>query len=311
MENILENTVPKPFIFVLMPFDPTFDDIYKFGIKGAAQEIDAYAERVDEQIFADGMLDRIFNQISKADVIVADMSGRNPNVFYEVGYAHALGKIVLLLTQNANDIPFDLEHRQHTIYGGSIERLRKELVERLKWAIAESKIRRDLQNQDAYDGYLEVIFRNTPLRPAPVGVRGPRITRFEYEEPEYVIFPIELRNPMLHESPPVQSAHLFLRLDEFLFPAGNPDIFSDDEMSDGLIVRFALDWHVPALPARASHTEMIIFTQEKEIGYKGLIPMRIRLSFLDRYHDYPFVLDYEQTAPRRSKSNTKSEGEVK
>lgn len=73
------------------------------------------------------MLDRIFNQISKAGIIVADMTGRNPNVFYEVGYAHALGKITLLLTQNADDIPFDLKHRQHTVYGGSIDLLRKEL----------------------------------------------------------------------------------------------------------------------------------------------------------------------------------------
>jgi hypothetical protein len=70
-----------------MPFDSKFQDIYKFGIKGAADDVGAYAERLDDQIFAEGMLDRIFNQISKADVIVADMSGRNPNVFYEVGYA--------------------------------------------------------------------------------------------------------------------------------------------------------------------------------------------------------------------------------
>ena len=98
-------TLPKPFVFVLMPFADKFDDIYTFGIKGAADDVGAYAERLDEQIFTEGMLDRIFNQISKADVIVADMTDRNPNVFYEVGYAHALGKIVLLLTQNSDDIP--------------------------------------------------------------------------------------------------------------------------------------------------------------------------------------------------------------
>lgn len=123
-------TTPKPFVFVLIPFDAEFDDIYKFGIKGAADDVGAYAERLDEQIFSEGMLDRIFNQISKADVVVADMTGRNPNVFYEVGYAHALGKAVLLLTQNA---------RQHTVYGGRIETLRKELASKLEWAIAESK----------------------------------------------------------------------------------------------------------------------------------------------------------------------------
>src|SRR2546430_15128697 len=130
------STLPKPFVFVLMPFEASFNDIYKFGIKGAADDVGAYAERLDEQIFHEGMLDRIFNQISKADVIVADMSGRNPNVFYEVGYAHALGKIVLLLTQNADDIPFDLKHRQHTVYGGSIDVLRRGLLPELQWAIA-------------------------------------------------------------------------------------------------------------------------------------------------------------------------------
>ena len=133
------STTPKPFVFVLMPIEPAFDDIYKFGIKGAAEDVGAYAERLDEQLFVEGMLDRIFNQISKADVIVADMTGRNPNVFYEVGYAHALGKITLLLTQDAADIPFDLKHRQHIVYGGSIEILRKQLSERLRWGIAESR----------------------------------------------------------------------------------------------------------------------------------------------------------------------------
>jgi len=134
-------TAPKPFVFVLMPLDPAFKDTYTFGIKGAAEDVGAYAERLDEQLFTEGMLDRIFNQISKSDVIVADMTNRNPNVFYEVGYAHALGKIVLLLTQNADDIPFDLKHRQHIVYGGKIEVLRTELRGRLQWAIAESRRR--------------------------------------------------------------------------------------------------------------------------------------------------------------------------
>jgi hypothetical protein len=135
------STKPKPFIFVLMPFDERFSDIYKFGIKGAAEDADAYAERVDEQIFVEGMLDRIFNQINKADVIVADMTAKNPNVFYEVGYAHALNKVVLLITQSAEDIPFDLKHRQHIVYGGKIEHLRTELADRIRWAVGEAERR--------------------------------------------------------------------------------------------------------------------------------------------------------------------------
>jgi len=134
---------PKPYVFVLMPFGKAFSNIYQFGIKGAAEDAGAYAERLDDQIFTDGILDRIFNQINLADVIVADMTGRNANVFYEVGYAHALGKLVLLLTQDAEDIPFDLKHRQHVVYDGeSIETLRRNLAPRIAWAIREGASRR-------------------------------------------------------------------------------------------------------------------------------------------------------------------------
>lgn len=123
----------KPFVFVLMPFDETFADVYKFGIKEAANDAGGYCERVDEQYYEERILDRIYNQINKADVIVADLTGRNPNVFYETGYAHALDKRVILLTSNADDIPFDLKHHFHIVYNGSISTLKEQLSRRLKW----------------------------------------------------------------------------------------------------------------------------------------------------------------------------------
>ena len=92
----MKKTSPKPFIFVLMPFSDEFDDVYKLGIKPACEKVGAYAERVDEQIFKETILQRIYNQIAKADIIISEMTGRNPNVFYETGYAHALGKNVIL-----------------------------------------------------------------------------------------------------------------------------------------------------------------------------------------------------------------------
>jgi len=85
-------TISKPFCFVLMPFSKDFDDVYQIGIKESCVNAGAYCERVDEQIFQETILERIYNQITKSDFIIADMTGRNPNVFYEVGYAHALGK---------------------------------------------------------------------------------------------------------------------------------------------------------------------------------------------------------------------------
>src|SRR5258708_27373272 len=145
-----DSMLPKPFIFVLMPFDPSCEDTYRFGIKGAAEAVGAYAERVDEQMYDEAILDRMFNQINKADVIVAGMTGRNPNVFYEVGYAHALGKLVLLLTQEASDIPFDLKHRPHIVYAKRIETLKNELTDRLRWAIGESRSRRKRTRPERY-----------------------------------------------------------------------------------------------------------------------------------------------------------------
>jgi hypothetical protein len=129
------DTKPKQFVFVLMAFDKKFEDIYKLGIKPACQEAGAYCERVDEQIFQESILQRIYNQIAKADIIVSDMTGRNPNVFYETGYAHALGKRVILLTQDAEDIPFDLKHYPHIVYKGSITTLKDELKRRVRWFI--------------------------------------------------------------------------------------------------------------------------------------------------------------------------------
>lgn len=128
-------TTPKTFCFVLMPFTEAFGDVYLLGIKEACTNAGAYCERVDEQIFDERILDRIYNQIAKADLVIADMTGRNPNVFYEVGYAHALGKLTILLTQNADDIPFDLKHFPHIIYGTKISMLRDELGKRVKYFI--------------------------------------------------------------------------------------------------------------------------------------------------------------------------------
>lgn len=129
----MENTSPKFFCFVLMPFTADFDDIYNYGIKESCKEAGTYCERVDEQIFQETILQRIYNQIDKADLIIADMTGRNPNVFYEVGYAHALNKPTILLTQNADDIPFDLKHFPHIVYDKKISLIREELTRRISW----------------------------------------------------------------------------------------------------------------------------------------------------------------------------------
>jgi hypothetical protein len=152
------DTAPRPFVFTLMPFDREFEDTYRLGIAPACELAGAYCERVDEQIFQESILQRIYNQIAKADLIVADMSGRNPNVFYEVGYAHALGKRVILLTRSADDIPFDLKHYPHIVYNGQITALKSELERRIRWFLEEPE-----SAEVRFEGTLSFYFAGKPI----------------------------------------------------------------------------------------------------------------------------------------------------
>jgi len=62
------------------------------------------------------MISDLWNAIWSAKVIIADCTGRNGNVFYEIGVAHTIGRAVILTAQTKNDIPFDLGHVRHIQY---------------------------------------------------------------------------------------------------------------------------------------------------------------------------------------------------
>lgn len=173
----MEDTKPKTFVFVLMPFAESFLDIYEVGIKPACQDAGAYCERVDEQIFVENILDRVYNQIAKADIIVAEMTGRNPNVFYEAGYAHALNKRAILLTQDSDDIPFDLKHYPHIIYGGKIASLKSDLEKRIRWCIENPK-----ESLAAVDVNLEFYINGIRLEyDSTVNIPNPSKDRLQFE----------------------------------------------------------------------------------------------------------------------------------
>jgi hypothetical protein len=312
---MMERTKQKPFIFVLMPFDEKFRDIYKFGIKGAAEELGAYAERVDEQIFQEGILDRIFNQIGKADVIVADMTGKNANVFYEVGYAHALGKIVVLLTQNADDIPFDLKHRQHIVYGGVIDTLRAHLVEKLKWAISEATLESQTVTQLNHGSpILDLELKSYKVYAAPIGVTGPTISVYTTltGEDDFFVFRGEIINRSIYESQPVSIDYLYMKPDAKLSPiiadrgkhtiqSHNPELVDGDQSPDGLTARFPLNIRVPALPSRSVFSFSFNLTGGSWEDYEEDFPMRLEINTPNKVYYYPFILLYKQTLDYRFK----------
>jgi hypothetical protein len=123
--------------FVIMPFAEEFNDIFRIGIKETARKLDVDAYRLDEELFDQGMLDKIYMEIDGADFIIADLTTKNANVFYELGYAHAKEKLCILITENAENIPFDLKHKRHIVYGKSLTFLKGQLEKNILWAKKE------------------------------------------------------------------------------------------------------------------------------------------------------------------------------
>lgn len=297
------STAPKPFVFVLMPFDAKFNDIYKFGIKGAAEEAGAYAERIDEQIFTEGILERVFNQINKADVVVADMTGRNPNVFYEVGYAHALGKLVLLLTQDADDIPFDLKHHQHTVYSGKIETLRNELTPKISWAIAESRKREVVVSPPPYEVSIAHVSIPEGLNAAP-----PLVFRFAAgSSVDFLEWTV--RNNSGEVSRHVSHIYLFAQEHSafdfyYLVPGGRGRVGGlahvkahPSDSVDGLVRQYRLKDEIPMLPPGALETlKLGVAVTQNILAEEGAETFRLRIHTDCRICDYSFTLAFQKNS---------------
>ena len=74
-------------------------------------------KRADDLFSRDSIMTDIWNALNQAKILIADCTGRNPNVFYEIGITSTIDKPVILITQNDNDVPFDLRHLRYIKYG--------------------------------------------------------------------------------------------------------------------------------------------------------------------------------------------------
>lgn len=102
-------------VAVMMPFDTEYDAVYD-AIKEAVSNAGLYCQRVDDIWDSDHIMADVASLLWRAEVIVADLTGRNPNVFYEVGLAHALPRKTVMLTQDSSDVPFDLQSIRYLKY---------------------------------------------------------------------------------------------------------------------------------------------------------------------------------------------------
>ena len=95
-------------LFVLMPFVSTLTDVYRDHIVKVADSLGLKAKRGDDFFSTDHVMADIWRAIWFSKAIIADCTSKNPNVFYEIGVAHTIGRPVILITQNNDDVPFDL-----------------------------------------------------------------------------------------------------------------------------------------------------------------------------------------------------------
>ena len=121
----------QPNVFVIMPFDDEFNSVYEQFIKPTFEEQGFVVLRADDILNQQHILKDIIDQIEKGDLIVADLTSTNPNVFYELGLAHAFRKRVILLTQSIEEVPFDLQGYRLVVYSthfAEIEKAKSQLA---------------------------------------------------------------------------------------------------------------------------------------------------------------------------------------
>jgi hypothetical protein len=103
------------YVFILMPFGAEWSDDVHAVIERACEAVgkslgirDLRWERADQIATPGRVTDQIFDRIDRADAVIADITGNNPNVMLELGYSYARGKPAVLLNQAVDPVPFDL-----------------------------------------------------------------------------------------------------------------------------------------------------------------------------------------------------------
>ncbi|MGF6855460.1 hypothetical protein [Paraburkholderia sp. CI3] len=122
--------------FVVMEFSETFNDLYTHVIKPICENAEVATVRADERHGPGQILSDIEQQIAESSIVIADVTPVNANVFYEVGYAHALRKPTILLAQKGTRLPFDISGFRTIFYDNTIEG-KSQVEDRLKKHLAE------------------------------------------------------------------------------------------------------------------------------------------------------------------------------
>ncbi len=110
----------RPRAFVVMQFAEPYDTFYREVFQKQAEAAGFEVFRIDEKAGPGVIFQDIQREIEQAEIVVAEITPTNPNVFYELGYAHALGKPTILLAQRGAELPFDIRSFRVVFYNDTI-----------------------------------------------------------------------------------------------------------------------------------------------------------------------------------------------
>lgn len=127
----MENDKERPLAFVIMPYTHEFTGHYTNIIKPALEEAGYEVSRADTDLDQQNILRKIIKGITRAKLIVAELTTLNPNVLYELGLSHGLGAPTVILAQSIEEVPFDLRSYDVQIYSTHYIEVKK-LKEKLK-----------------------------------------------------------------------------------------------------------------------------------------------------------------------------------
>lgn len=137
IEPLIEN-----FCFILMPFTSELTLVYNSILKPTVEKMGLKCKRADDFFTVNKIMDDIESAIHKAKIIIADLTDRNPNVFYETGLSHAWDKKVILISQSKDDIPFDLTQWRYIVYSTNqigLDKLSKDLSKTIDTIISKER----------------------------------------------------------------------------------------------------------------------------------------------------------------------------
>lgn len=143
-------TQPKGRCLVLMPFASQFKEVYDQIYKLVCENNGFACWRVDELNTPGSITQDIIEGIVDSDLIIADLTTKNANVFYELGIAHSTGNKTIMTAQNTKDIPFDIGNYRVIVYDQSISGAKK-LYAQLDSAIKEWVKAMDRTNNPVQD----------------------------------------------------------------------------------------------------------------------------------------------------------------